>query len=148
MYNDLIYKVLISKKSSISAFKFIRRHLLWYVNAICLLALTYFLFLGIYTYFFITKNLIEISHFFAVLYIIVTFVFLAFFIFASSLIVLRINATMDSNQAIKIYFKNKNLVAIKFPWVTFYHIKKIDFIINKLKKNDNPLETIYCESYS
>lgn len=147
MYNNLLYKVLISKNNAIKSFLFVKKHLLLYIWSVIVLSIILLLFIFIYSYFFSTYKWNEKSFLFGLIYLFVFWTWIFFYLFAAVLIGIRINATMNSDQAINIFFKNRTINSVKVPWIAYKYVKKINLIILGLKKDEEPLNWIYKISY-
>lgn len=147
MNNNSIYKFLIKKENTIKIFKYLKSYLISYLMSFLIFLITFLLTLSLYSYFFVSLNLESKSFFFVLIYILIIFIWTLLFFLSSIFIGLKINSLMDSNQIIKIFFKNKISFSVKLPWNVFNNIKKIDKIIILINKGEKPLDVVYKIAY-
>lgn len=147
MNNNSIYKFLIKKENTIKIFKYLKSYLISYLMSFLIFLITFLLTLSLYSYFFVSLNLESKSFFFILIYILIIFIWTLLFFLSSIFIGLKINSLMDSNQIIKIFFKNKISFSVKLPWNVFNNIKKIDKIIILINKGEKPLDVVYKIAY-
>lgn len=145
--SNKIYKVLINKNNAISSFKFLKKHLLIYLIFFVVLTISLVLVMSLYTYFYISMNLSSDSMLFPLIYVFIVFVWFFAYLILIVLVGLRINSMIDTDQSVKIFYKNRSVKWSKLPWVVFKDIKKIEKIIELIESGKNPLDVIYKVSY-